>query len=183
MGKLQRIMLRKRIVYYLYCILILTIAYFLNRFFQMLIFILFFNLIQNCFSFRFHADTIFPNEPIKASNVCKLITIGVEIIYLVFCKEFDVSVYSNLFVIFVIALINALLQFFLERALSSKSILQNKELLLIRCEEVGLSKESINRLILRYIDKKSLQEIADIEFVEIESIKQSLRRSKRKLGL
>lgn len=183
MSKLKRKIFFKRVIYYLYCVGILIVAYFLNRFFQMLIFILFFNMLQNAFNYRFHVDILFPTEPTKATNICKIITIGVEIIYLVFCKELDVSVYSNLFVIFVIALINALLQFFLERALSSKSILQNKELLLIRCEEAGLSKESINRLILRYIDKKSLQEIADIEFVEIESIKQSLRRSKRKLGL
>lgn len=183
MSKLQRIMLRKRIVYYLYCILILTIAYFLNRFFQMLIFILFFNTIQNSFSYRFHADTLFPNEPMKASNVCKLITVGVEIVYLIFCKELNVSIYSNLFVVFLIALINALLQFYLERALTSKFLLKNKDFILSKGEEVGLSKEAIHRLILRYIDKKSYEEIASLEYITVEAVKQSIRRSKRKLGL
>ncbi len=183
MSKLRRILFIRRIVYYLYCCILLIISYFLNRFFQMLIFLLIFNFIQNAFNYRFHADTLYPDKPSKANLVCKFITIVVEIIYLIFCKELNVSVYSNLFVIFVIATINALLQFYLERVLNSKALLKNREFILTKGNEVGLSTTAINRLILRYVEGKSIKEIASIECLTEESVKQSLRRSKRKLNL
>ena len=98
--------------YTLYCIGLLALSYFMDRFFQMLMFILFFNLIQNSFLKRFHADTLFEGEPIKAVRYCKVITLVVELIYLVLCKDLDISIYSNLLIIFLIAFINALLQFY-----------------------------------------------------------------------
>ena len=105
---------RKNIITYLiYNIFLLTLAYFLNRFFQVLIFVLFFNFIQNCFNYRFHAETII-QSPIKAVRYCKIITVIVEIIYMIFCKELNISVYSNLLIIFIVALLNALVQFSLE---------------------------------------------------------------------
>ena len=183
MTKMNKILLRRRIVYITYNIILLSISYFLSRFVQMLVFVLFYNTIQNCFNYRFHSDTIFYDNPIKAVRYCKLITIVVEIIYLCFCKEFEVSVYSNLFIIFLIALLNALLQFYLERVIISSSILHNKSLLLTRCNEIGLTTEAINRLILHYIEHKTIKEIANNECVEIATIKQSIRRSLRKLGL
>lgn len=183
MSKLQKIMFRKRIVYILYCVIILAISFLLDRFFQMLLFIVFYNIIQACLNYRFHADTLFPDKPSKASIMCKFITIVVELVYLIFCKDLNVSVYSNLFVIFVIAQMNALLQFYLERTLTSKSLLKSREFILAKGEEVGLTDNAIKRLILRYVDGKSVQEIADLEFTNVESIKQSIRRSKRKLGL
>ena len=142
-------------------------------------FILLFGTVRKGFNYTFHADTLYPEHPIKAGYMCKLITFVVEITYLIFCKELNVSVYSNLFVIFTIALISALLQFYLERVLSFKYL--TKEDIIIRGKEVGLSQEAINRLILRYVDHKSIQEIADIEYITMEAVKQSLRRSRRKL--
>ena len=179
MNKLKRILIAEYVEYTLYNIGMLALAYLFGRFFQMLLFILFYSIIQNCFRYRFHADTLFPNDPIKAVKYCKLITFVVEIIYMIFCKELNVSVYSNLFIIFIIALISSLLQTYYEQ----HSNIHNKEHLLSRGREVGLSKTSIQRLIYRYVDNMSLQEIADKECLEIESIKQSLRRSKLKLGL
>ena len=181
--KLKRKLLFDFLGYVAYNIIILTIAFFFERFVQMLMFILMFGMIRKGFNYTFHANTIYPDEPIKAGKVCKLITIGVEIIYLIFCKELNVSVYSNLFVIFVIATINALLQFYLERVLNSKALLKNREFILTKGNEVGLSTTAINRLILRYVEGKSIKEIASIECLTEESVKQSLRRSKRKLDL
>lgn len=181
--KLKRKLLFDFLGYVAYNIIILTVAFFFNRFMQMLMFILMFDMIRKGFNYTFHANTIYPDKPIKAGKVCKLITIGVEITYLVFCKELNVSIYSNLFVIFLIALISALLQFYLERILTSKSLLKDKEYILTKGEEVGLSKDSINRLILRYVDNKSIQEIANLEYITVEAVKQSLRRSKRKLNM
>lgn len=183
MNKLRKKLLFKKLIYILYNVLMLTIAYIVNRFFQMLIFILFYNILQNCFNYRFHADTIFPNDPIKAVKYCKLITIVVEIIYLIFCKELNVSVYSNLFIILIIVVLNSLLQFYLERQIINKNILTNKDHVIGICKEFGISKSATNRLILHYVEGLTIQEIANRECVEQETIKQSIRRTRRKIGL
>ena len=136
-----------------------------------------------CFHYRFHADTIYPNDPIKAGWCCKIITFVVEITFMLFCKDLNVSVYSNLLVIFFIAFCNSLLQFYLEKVIINSSILFNKEKLLQRCKEVKLSQIATKRLVQHYIKKVPIQRIAEQECVEALTIKQSIRRSKRKLGL
>ena len=84
--RLKLKLLKGRIIYILYCLLMLVLAFAFNRFFQMLMFILFFEVLQGCFAWRFHADTI-ESDPIKAVKYCKLITVGIEIIYLIFCAK------------------------------------------------------------------------------------------------
>lgn len=183
MDKLGRKLLLRKIVYILHCLAVLFLAYLLNKFFQMLWFLIFFNLIQSCFNYRFHTDTIIQDDPIRADNVCKLITIVVELLYLAFCKDLNVSVYSNLFVILIIATINALLQFTLERMILHNLPLHNKDKLIILCAENNISKVATNRMIQHYIEHKSIKDIAADECVEIETIKQSIRRTKRKLHI
>lgn len=183
MDKLKKKLLLNRIGYILYNIVMLLNAYFFNRFFQMLLFILFYNTIQNCFKYRFHSDTLFPDNPIKAVRYCKLITFVVEIVYLAFCKDLDVSIYSNLFVIFIICFMNALLQFYCERTLVTKDIFSDKDKLVQVCKDNKLTDIAINRLVKHYIEKKTIYEIALEEQVEDITIKQSIRRSKRRLGL
>lgn len=177
-----RVRLKGLLVYILYNIVLLTIAYFLNRFYQMLIFVLFYNMIQNCFHYRFHADTIQEN-PIKAVRLCKMITIAVEIIYLILCKNLDISLYSNLFIVFVITFTSALLQYCMEYFLIKKDLLRDKEKLLLMCEKAKLSKNATDRMILKYIDNKTYQEIADLECVDVQTIKMSINRSRKKLGI
>lgn len=168
------------LIYLVYNIILLTISYFLNRFFQMLIFILFFGFIQNCFRYRFHADSIV-SDPVKAVKLCKVITICVEIIYLIFCKELDISIYSNLFIIFLIAFTNCLLEFALENFVIKNSYLHNEEKLLELCRKSNLSQNATNRMIMKFIENKTYQEIADIECVDVDSVKKSISRSKKKI--
>lgn len=180
--KLKRKLLKERVIYLLYNLVLLAFAFVFERFLQMLMFLLFFNSLQNCFAFRFHSNTIVEN-PIKAVKYCKIITIVIEIIYLSFCKELDVSVYSNLFVIFVIAFTNALLQFYCEKTIITKARLSNLDDLKYLCEEAHLSQLATNRMIMRFVEKKSISEIATIEFVDDETIKKSIQRSRKKLNL
>ena len=177
---LWKIKLKTLISYLIYNIILLTVAYFLDRFFQMLIFILFFNAIQNCFNYRFHADTIV-KDPIKAVKWCKVITIVVEIIYMILCKNLDVSVYSNLFIIFFIAFVNCILEFALQSFFIKKKCLKNKDELLKLCTDANLTYNATNRLIMKYIDNKTYKEIAIIEHVDEDTIKKSISRSKIKL--
>lgn len=177
---LWKIKLKSLITYLIYNIILLTISYFLNRFFQMLIFILFFEFIQNCFKYRFHADTIV-TDPIKAVRLCKVITIGVEIIYLIFCKDLDISVYSNLFIIFLIAFINCLIEFAIQNFAIKENVLKDKDKLLELCNRANLTTNATNRMILKYIENKTCQEIADIECVDVDTIKKSINRSRKKI--
>ena len=112
-NKLILFKIKGLLSYILYNAILLTFSYFVGRFYQMLLFVLFYNTFQNCFRYRFHADTI-QHDPIKAVRLCKIITICVEIIYLMLCKDLDVYIYSNLFIIFLITLLNAILKFSLE---------------------------------------------------------------------
>lgn len=177
---LWKLKLKSLIAYLIYNSILLTISYFLNRFFQILIFILFFSFIQNCFKYRFHADTII-KEPVKAVFVCKIITISVEIIYLLFCENLNISIYSNLFIIFLIAFINCLLEFGIENTIIKNDVLKDKNKLLELCQKANLTDNATNRMVLKYIENKSYQEIADLECVDIESIKKSINRSKKRI--
>lgn len=128
-------------------------------------------------------DTIFEDNPIDAIKYCKLTTITIEIIYLFFSLKFDLSTYANIFIIILISFINALLQFFLEKTIITKHQLRDKRLLEKLCMENGISQEATKRMIMKYVQGKTAQEIALIEKVELETIKQSLRRTRRKINL
>lgn len=180
--KLKILLLKGKTLYIIHCVLILLISYLLNMFVQMLLFILLFNLIQNCFIKRFHADTIY-DKPIKANNMCKIMTIAVEIIYLIFCKKLNITLYSNLFIIFIICFMSCLLQFYFEKKIICNHNLSNLEYLKSICQEAKLSELSTKRLIMRYVEKKTIKEIAIIECVDEGSIKKSISRSKRKLNI
>lgn len=181
--KLKIKLLKNKLNYYVYCIIILTLAYFLNRFYQMLMFILLFDFIQNCFSDRFHAESIVIDNPLKAVKLCKIITVIIEVLYLIFCKEINISIYSNLFIIFVIALSNSLLQYFIIREFKVVDKLSDLDELLILCKEANLTEVATNRMIMKYVKKKTYAQIAQLEFVEVETIKQSIIRSRKKLNI
>ena len=51
------------------------------------------------------------------------------------------------------------------------------------CEKAKLSKNATDRMILKYIDNKTYQEIADLECVDVQTIKMSINRSRKKLGI
>lgn len=59
----------------------------------------------------------------------------------------------------------------------------NETLLRKKCKQALLTKPATERVIMRYCYNKSIDEIAFIEKVEYETIKQSLRRSRRRLGI
>ena len=164
----------------LYHIILLTISFLLDRFYQMLIFILFYGFIQNSFRYRFHADTI-QQDSVKASLLCKIMSITTEIIYLIFCNNLKVSVYSNLFIIFLITLLNAILEFALEIFLIKEEDLKNESKLLLLCKQAKLSKNATDRMVMKYIKNMTYQEIADLECVDLQTIKISINRSRKKI--
>lgn len=179
-NKLMLFKIKGLLSYILYNAILLTFSYFVGRFYQMLLFVLFYNTIQNSFKYRFHADTI-QHDPIKAVRLCKIITIFVEIIYLILCKDLDVSIYSNLFIIFLITLSNAILEFSLEIFLIKEEDLRNESKLLLLCKKAKLSKNATDRMVMKYIKNMTYQEIADLECVDLQTIKISINRSRKKI--
>lgn len=177
---LVKLKVKSLIIAIIYNAVLLTFSYFIDRFFQMLMFILFFSVIQNCFRYRFHADTIQPN-PIKSVKLCKLITVAIELTYLALCKDLDISVYSNLALILLIAFINCILELSLENYFIRHDVLKDKSKLIELCNARKITKVACNRLILKYIEGYTYQEIADLECVDIETIKKSISRSRKKL--
>lgn len=175
-------MFRKRIGYVLYNLILLAVAFFFDRFFQMLMYVLFFNLMMNCFRYRFHASTIIKDN-IKAVKYCKLITLCVEIVFMIFCKNLSASIYLNLCIIFSIALSNALIEFYAEKTIINVASLHDFEVLTRLCNEAKLTDNATKRMIMRYVERKSYDEIADIECVDPETIRKSILRSKKKLNI
>lgn len=179
-SSLFKIKMKGLLLYVMYNIALLSFSYLFGRFYQMLLFVLFYNTFQNCFKYRFHADTI-QHDPIKAVRLCKIITIFVEMIYLMLCKDLDISVYSNLFIIFSITLLNAILEFSLEIFLIKEEDLRNESKLLLLCKKAKLSKNATDRMVMKYINNMTCQEIADLECVDLQTIKISINRSRKKI--
>lgn len=50
------------------------------------------------------------------------------------------------------------------------------------CINAGISQQATERLVLHYCYEKTAREIASVEFVELDTIKTSLKRSRRKLN-
>lgn len=59
----------------------------------------------------------------------------------------------------------------------------DKDTLVKKCREANLSEDAINRMVLKFIEHKSNQEIADLECVEAETIKKSISRSRKRINL
>lgn len=112
--KIASKLIKEYLGFFINCAIILIIAYFFDKFFAMLLFILFVGTIKSCFKIEFHADSLFENEPIKALKYCKFISIFVEIIYLIVSSNLELTIYANIFVIFTFALVNSILEVALE---------------------------------------------------------------------
>lgn len=82
----------------------------------------------------------------------------------------------------IIVLINSLIQcYIVSKEKTSNNTLTDKEQLILKCKDKGITNLATKRLILRYIEHKSIKEIAQLECVEQGSIAISLMRSRKKL--
>ena len=180
MSRLKWKILIKKLIFILHILILLFISYLFDRLIQMLFFELLFNLIQNSFKYRFHSDSII-NKPKKAVKVCEIVTILVEIIYLYISISFHTFVYSNLLIILMISFSNALVQFYILKTSTFNNRLKDQNKLLEMCKDANLTKLATQRLIMKYIENKTVKEIAELEGVEEGTISMSLMRSRKKL--
>ena len=64
---------------------------------------------------------------------------------------------------------------------SDSDDLKDKDKLLTLCRNANLTKNATDRMILKYIEGKSYREIAEMECVDIQTIKISINRSRNKI--
>lgn len=180
---LNKIKLKQIILYSLYYATMFTIAFCVDKLLQMLLFVVFFHFTQGCFYKTFQPDVI-EKDPIKAIKYYNFTKFCFELNFLIICNNFDISIYSNILEIFVIAAFNALLRYLFEKMIIEKqNILKDKDKLIQMCKEVGVKDDMIQRMIWKYVDGKTYEEIASIERVEMETVKQSIRRTRKKLNI
>ena len=59
--------------------------------------------------------------------------------------------------------------------------LKDKDKLKFLCTKAHLTQNATNRMMMKYIENKTYQEIADLECVDIQTIKISINRSRKKI--
>ena len=160
--------------------LIFLIAYLFNRWFEMLVFTLTYNIIRCEFTKAVHGND-FTTSHNKAIRLCRLITFIVQFISIIFLMTINLSKYLNIFLACVLGIINFILKYYIEREFSFELKLRNEKDLKKLCNDFKISQNAYNRLYMRYIQKLSISEIADIECVDELSITQSIRRSRKKI--
>lgn len=163
----------------IYHILLLAFSYFFNKLFQTILFLATFNLFQNCFKYRFHFDYVTESN-IKAMKLCKITTIIIELIYLLMSKNLNLSLFLNFVIIIIISILNCFLGLYITLN-NNKNIYKDKDLLLQVCKQANLTSLATKRIILKYINNKTYTEIALEEKMEIETIKKSINRSRKKI--
>ena len=58
----------------------------------------------------------------------------------------------------------------------------DEQVLKDNCSKAGISQQATERLVQHYCYNKTSKQIASVEFVEVDTIKVSLKRSRRKLS-
>lgn len=175
-------MLKETIIYTILTTIVLCIAYLSDVLLEMALFIIYYYFIKGLFTKQFHAD-ILVKSPTAAVNLCFAITFLTQLIFIFILVKFELSYYINIYLGISLGILSYIISDWSEKFITNKSILNNEELLIEACNRAKLSKDATDRLILRYIKGLHIKEIADIECVEEETIKQSIRRSRRKLNL
>lgn len=159
---------------------------------ELIVFIFTYNYISNCFKTRFHADTIYPKSAIKASFVCKIITIAVCIYFVITTVSIKTSFYLFIFQILFIALFSCLFQVYYDNKNYIKNLnklkkkidfknLTEQEIVNI-CKEYKISNVICNRLIDHYIKGLKYDDIAEKDVTTLEAIRNCFNRAKNKIN-
>ena len=126
MNNLNKIILKSKIKnrFYdiLYLIILFLFAYLFNKWFEMLIYYISYSIIRNEFSKAIHGSD-FTNSAYKGIKYCRYITLGVQLISLIFIINTNSSKYVNL----VLALSLGIINFFAKDYLEYKVLIKHYE--------------------------------------------------------
>nr|DAE44626.1 MAG TPA: ECF sigma factor [Caudoviricetes sp.] len=167
-----------------YLIVIFLIAFLYDKVFEIFGFILSYSLIRNEFSKMVHGSD-FTKSAHKGIVYCRIITFIVQVVSIIFIIKLNISKYVNVGLAMSLGVVNFFAKDYIEYKYVKYCNIRNidKDTLVKKCREANLSEDAINRMVLKFIEHKSNQEIADLECVEAETIKKSISRSRKRINL
>lgn len=182
---LNSVILKHKITDVLYDILaysvVIILSYLLNKPFELFTYIISYTFIRNEFTKAVHGKD-FTTSYVKGNIYCRIITMTVQLISIIFLINIEVSKYINVLLSITLGISNFFVKDYLEYHLVKTNLwLINDEILDALCIKHNLSNLAKTRLRMRYIEKKKIKEIAMIEGVEIESIEEFFRKLKKRL--
>lgn len=175
-------MFKETIIYIIMTSIILFISYLFDILLEMSLFIIYYYFIKNLFTKQFHADCLVKSAA-TAVKLCFTITFITQLIFIFILVKFELSYYINIYIGVMLGILSYIVSDWSEKFTMDRRLLCNEEVLIKACQEAHISKIATNRLVLKYIKGVTIKEIALMENVEEDAIKQSLRRSRRKLNL
>lgn len=152
-----------------------TACYFINGvLIEFIIIFISFAFMRPIYGNSYHADKI-----LKCTTLALLVFLIATRIPL----PLWLSVFCNILIGCLVAYIMHIMYYYIKYTKKGITLRlgMSKEDLLNLCSDAGISDLNLNRMILRYVEKKSIKEIAELEFVDTYTITQSLYRSRKKL--
>lgn len=162
-------------------LIVLSVAFINNLLIEMVLFICLFYFVKNKFSKQFHADILTSNSQL-AVYLCFFITFIIQLVMMKLLVSYRLSFYLNVILAIMLGILSYVIEDYLEIKIN-KNPFENAEKLKIFCEVHHLSDLDFNRLKMRYIDNLKIKEIANIEKIEEQSIRQCFQRIKKKVKI
>lgn len=160
---------------------VFILAYIFNKPYEMFIYIITYTFVRNEFTKAVHGKD-FTSSYAKGIVYCRIITIVVQTISIIFLININISRYVNVLIGILLGIVNFFAKDYLEYHIVKNNLwLMNEETLDGLCVKYNLSDTARKRLKLRYIDKLKMKEIAQIECVEQDSIEEYFRILKKRL--
>lgn len=151
-----------------------TICYFVNNvIFEYFIIIISFFIMRQVFGKSYHADSVL---------ACTTLAVLVFLLATRLPLPQWCSILCNSFIGCMVAYVMYIWYFYAQYVTKEEIVIRSgmkREDLIYLCERANLTKLATDRMLLKYVEGKSTKEIAVIEGVELESIKSSIRRSRK----
>lgn len=151
-----------------------TICYFVNNvILEYFIIIVSFFVMRQVFGKSYHADSVL---------ACTTLSVIVFTIATRLPLPQWLSILCNIFIGCMVAYVMYMWYYYAKYVTKEEIVIRSgmkREDLIYLCERANLTKLATDRMLLKYVEGKSTKEIAVIEGVELESIKSSIRRSRK----
>ena len=151
-----------------------TVCYFVNNvILEYFIIIVSFFVMRQVFGKSYHADSVL---------ACTTLSVIVFTIATRLPLPQWLSILCNIFIGCMVAYVMYMWYYYAKYVTKEEIVIRSgmkREDLIYLCERANLTKLATDRMLLKYVEGKSTKEIAVIEGVELESIKSSIRRSRK----
>ena len=151
-----------------------TVCYFVNNvILEYFIIIISFFIMRQVFGKSYHADSVL---------ACTTLSVIVFTIATRLPLPQWTSILCNVFIGCMVAYVMYMWYYYAKYGTKEDIVIHNgmkREDLIYLCEKANLTKIATDRMIMKYVEGKTVKEIAEIESLEIDSIKSSLHRSRK----